>query len=119
MKRIIPLLFLLCSCTKTVYLPIVEKEVEYKHSVDSIYQSDTVRIYIKGDTILKESIRFIYKFKCDTAYIQKIDSIPYPVEVEKTKVVTPTWAWYTLVISIICVVYLSVVIWKKIRNLRL
>lgn len=117
------LALLLIGCTKYVPVTTIQKEIQYidKYVKDSIYTSDTVRTYESGDTIFNDRIKYVYIYKeiRDTLYHSRIDSIAYPVEVVKTKAVTPKWAWYTLVISAICVVFISVSIWKKIKNFRL
>lgn len=117
------LALLLIGCTKYVPVTTIQKEIQYidKYVRDSIYTADSVRIYESGDTIFNDRIKYVYIYKeiRDTLYHSRIDSIAYPVEVVKTKAVTPKWAWYTLVISVVCVVSLFVLIWKKIRNLRL
>lgn len=117
------LALLLIGCTKYVPVTTIQKEIQYidKYVKDSIYTADTVRIYESGDTIFNDRVKYVYFYKeiRDTLYHSRIDSIPYPVEVIKTKSVTPKWAWYTLVISVVCVVSLFILIWKRIRNLRL
>lgn len=117
------LALLLIGCTKYVPVTTIQKDIQYidKYVKDSIYIADTVRTYESGDTIFNDRIKYVYIYKeiRDTLYHSRIDSIAYPVEVVKTKAVTPKWAWYTLVISAICVVFISVSIWKKIKNFRL
>ncbi len=124
MKKVVFVLaLLLIGCTKYVPITTIQKEIQYidKYVKDSIYTADSVIIHESGDTIFNDRIKYVYIYKeiRDTLYHSRIDSIPYPIEVVKTKAVTPKWAWYTLVISVICVVSLFVLIWKKIRNLRL
>ena len=120
-KALFVLTLLLVGCTKYIPTTTIQKEIQYKYVRDSIYTADTTKIYEKGDTIFNETIKYIYILKeiKDTAYIQKTDSIPYPVEVVKTKSVTPKWAWYALVVSIVFVIVFVLSLWKKIRNLRL
>ncbi len=55
--------------------------------------------------------------KSKTIYIQEIDSVPYPVEVEVTKEVVPSWSWWTLGISIIAIVAIILYIINKIKRL--
>ena len=124
MKKILFVLaLLLVGCTKYIPVTTIQKEIQYKDRYvrDSIYTSDTTRIYESGDTIYNDRIKYIYIYKelRDTIYYSRVDSIPYTIEVVKTKAVTPKWAWYTLVISVICIVFLFISIWKKIKNLRL
>lgn len=81
---IIPILLIGCK-GKTVLVPVKEMQIEYRGrlKVDSIYNSDTTLIYIKGDTVYNESVKWRNKFVMDTVSVIKIDSIPYPVEVVK------------------------------------
>ena len=120
-KALFVLTLLLMGCTKYIPTTTIQKEIQYKYVRDSIYTADTTRIYEKGDTVFNEKIKYVYIYKSigDTIYLSRVDSIPYPVEVVKTKAVTPKWAWYTLVISIVFVIVLVLSLWKKIRNLRL
>jgi hypothetical protein len=52
-------------------------------------QRDSVYVEHKGDTILVEKYKYIYKTKerIDTAYIERTDSVqvPYPVERSMTR----------------------------------
>lgn len=55
--------------------------------------------------------------KGKTIYIQVTDSVPYPVEVEVTKEVVPSWSWWALGVSIIAIVAILLYIMYKIRRL--
>ena len=55
--------------------------------------------------------------KGKTLYIQVTDSVPYPVEVEVTKEVVPSWSWWALGVSIIAIVAIILYIMYKIRRL--
>lgn len=93
MKYFILLLlgFLLACCTSTRYVPVESVKVEYKdkiiHQRDSIYQRDSVYIRERGDTVFLEKFIYLYrdKFKRDTVYHQRIDSVAVPFEVVKLK----------------------------------
>lgn len=95
MKYFILLLlgFLLACCTSTRYVPVERVKVEYKdkiiHHRDSIYQRDSVYIRERGDTVFVEKFVYLYrdKYKRDTVYHQRIDSIAVPYEVVKWKTV--------------------------------
>lgn len=89
---ILPLLLtimLLYGCKPTKYIEVekIVKDVEYKTLIerDSIYLHDSTYIYVNGDTFRQTIIqdRYIYKLLHDTAYVSHVDSIPYPVFVEK------------------------------------
>ncbi len=86
------LLFLLCSCsTKTLIVPEVHTEYVYRTDSfvqrDSIYVNDSVIVREKGDTLLIEKFKTLYRDRWrDVVRIDSFvqhDSIPYKVEVEK------------------------------------
>lgn len=103
-------LLLSVACTRTAYIPVGNTRTDKQHAEsyqrDSIVCSDTLRLYTRGDTVYSESIRTYYRncYLRDTLCIHRIDSVPYPVEVVTTIPVTPRWAWYTLVISVLSVI---------------
>ena len=77
------------SCRTIKEVP-VEREVNHTEYIDrlqtdSVFCHDSVYVRDAGDTIYLYKDKYIYKYKFvrDTAYICKVDSIPYVVEVEK------------------------------------
>lgn len=56
---------------------------------DSIYNTDSVYeyVYIKGDTIIRDKLKYVVKYKYstkhDSIYVNKTDTIVQPVMVEK------------------------------------
>jgi hypothetical protein len=86
---------LLCAlfsgCTTTKYVPVIEHHTDTVRVVkvqhDSLVLKDSVYIHDKGDTILIEKWHTHYRdrWRTDTIYQSKHDSIPvpYPVEVIK------------------------------------
>jgi len=87
------LLFVIYSCRTVKYVPVetVKVDTTYINKLqrDSIYMLDSVYVKEKGDTVLIEKYKYLYRDKLvrDTMYISKADSIqePYPVEKELTK----------------------------------
>lgn len=85
---IIAVLLGMCSCTRTIYVPVtsVERDSIYlhTHTRDSIWIHDSVTIKEQGDTIRIEKWRtkYVEKLMTDTAYIERTDTIvqAYPVE---------------------------------------
>lgn len=81
-------LVLICSCRTVKYVPVetVKVDTTYinKSQRDSIYMLDSVYVKEKGDTVLIEKYKYLYRDKLvrDTLYMAKTDSIqvPYPVE---------------------------------------
>ena len=93
--------FVFSGCkTRTIVKPVeVEKiKIEYRDRVvlDSIYNRDTTLIYLRGDTVFKDVIKWRTSFKTVTDSIVKIDSIPYAVEVVKEVNVLTKWQKWRL-----------------------
>ena len=80
---------LLGSCTTTKYVPMPEYHTDTvrisQNTHDSIYVHDSTYIKEKGDTMLIERwhTQWRDRWRTDTIYQSKHDSIPYPVEVTK------------------------------------
>ena len=89
MKRIILLLIVIClalvSCKKIEYVYV--PQVQIRDSIVTKIQHDSIYIKVtekqKNDTIYRDSIVYNFVFRNDTIRVNRIDSIPYPVEVEK------------------------------------
>lgn len=87
------LLFVIYSCRTVKYVPVetVKVDTTYINKLqrDSIYMLDSVYVKEKGDTVLIEKYKYLYRDKLvrDTLYMAKTDSIqvPYPVEKELTR----------------------------------
>ena len=125
MKRIILLipilaiLSLFAGCkTKTVLVPVEKVKIEYRDRlrVDSIYNRDTVNIYERGDTIFLHTIKWRERFKVDTVRYEKIDSIPYFVEV--TKEVNVLTKWQKIRLQLLNVIVLIILVYVIIRIKR-
>lgn len=83
----------LSSCRSIQYVPVDTVRTEYKFidrvQHDSIYQKDSIRYYIHGDTVFADKYYYLYKY----LFINKTDSfiktdtinIPYPVERKLTR----------------------------------
>lgn len=110
----------LISCRSIKYVPVETVKTEYKTRdsirFDSIYEHDSIFLFVKGDTVYKEKYRYKYRYltinKTDT--VMKTDSvqIPYPVEKQLTrwqqmKIELGGWAVGVIVIlSIVLIVKL-------------
>ncbi len=85
---------LLVGCSPKV---VTNTEIEYRDRVeyrdrikhDTIYEKEAEKIYTLHDTVFVDRYKYIYKeyTLIDTAYVCRVDSIPYevkvPVEVER------------------------------------
>ena len=92
---------LLCAmfsgCTTTKYVPVPEyhtdtlRQVTVRH--DSVMVHDSIHVSEKGDTVRIERWHTQYRdrWRTDTIYQSKRDSIPYPVEVVKEVPAKLTW----------------------------
>lgn len=88
---------LLSGCTTTKYVPVPEyhtdtlRQVTVRH--DSVMVHDSIHVSDKGDTVRIERWHTQYRdrWRTDTIYQSKRDSIPYPVEVTKEVPAKLTW----------------------------
>ncbi len=118
MKKIILLLLIIIAfagCkTKTVLVPVDKVKIEYRDRmrVDSVYNRDTVNIYMKNDTVYLQSVKWRERFRLDTVSVVTVDSIPYTVEVVREVNVLTKWQRWRLnalnVLALIIVVYLAI-----------
>jgi len=105
------LLVLVTSCkTKEIIREVpVEtiREVEKKVFVhDSIHEHDSVFMYIKGDTVVKERIKYVYVGKTVHDTLTTHDTIPQIINTETTKTIVekkpqwwPVWLSFGLILS--------------------
>lgn len=119
---IILLMLAICltSCRSIKYVPVETVKTEYKTRdsirFDSIYEHDSIFLFVKGDTVYKEKYRYKYRYltinKTDTVMLTDSVQIPYPVEKQLTrwqqmKIELGGWAVGVIVIlSIVLIVKL-------------
>ena len=130
MKKILFLLitFLLVGC-KT-YIPVPEYHNVYveKHDTlvtrDSIYQKDSVYMWMQGDTVWKEKYSVLYKDRWRDKIVYRdsirVDSIRVPLPVVTNVIKWRDKAAYIglgLVISVFIIVVIFVVRWLLARRL--
>lgn len=81
------------SCRSIKYVPVETVKTEYKTRdsirYDSIYEHDSIFLFVKGDTVYKEKYRYKYRYltinKTDTVMLTDSVQIPYPVEKQLTR----------------------------------
>lgn len=90
MKILVVLLILFaCSCRsiKYVEVPSIKTEKEYidRWHRDSVYIKDSVMVMVKGDTIVKDRWRVVWKEKLikDTIYVSNTDTLYKVIETER------------------------------------
>lgn len=97
MKKLLTLivLTLFVNCTRTVYVPQTTTQTQYRDrvKVDSVYVRDSIRIVEKGDTvtIFKDRYHYINRLVRDT--VSRVDSVSYPVLVDKIVEVNKLNLW--------------------------
>ena len=79
-------------------MPVVQRSdttsyVQRSATHDTIYLRDSVyvREVMKGDTVYLTRTQYRDRWRTDTIYQSKLDSIPYPVEVIKEVPAELTW----------------------------
>ena len=122
MKRIILLipilaiLSLFAGCkTKEVLIPTEKTVVEYRDQlrIDSVYNRDTLYLFTKNDTVYLQSIKWRERFKVDTVRYEKVDSIPYFVEVVKE--VNVLTKWQKIRLRLLNIIVIAIIIYVIIR----
>lgn len=108
----------LSSC-KTVKTVVEYRELQVHDTimqVDSVWQDRVHVEYMKGDTVvLRDSVyKYVYKTLDKVVEVTKVDSVPYPVEVEVPVRYVPgyyhftSWAFWILaaIIAIIITIWI-------------
>lgn len=125
-KLITPILLIVaiwssCSTTRFVQAETVRTDSIYISQVqrDSIYMHDSIYVHAKGDTVVVESFRYIYRDKLvrDTVYVNHTDTIsePYPVEKQLSRWEQMKLELGGLAIGLIiaAVIALAVAAWRR------
>ena len=125
---IILLMLAICltSCRSIKYVPVETVKTEYKTRdsirFDSIYEHDSIFLFVKGDTVYKEKYRYKYRYltinKTDTVMLTDSVQIPYPVEKQLTrwqqmKIELGGWAFGLIVVMALIIVGWLVYKWRK------
>lgn len=105
------------SCRSIRYVPVETVRTEYKTRdsirFDSIYEHDSIFLFLKGDTVYKEKYRYKYRYltinKTDTIIMTDSVQVPYPVEKQlsrwqQMKIELGGWAFGMVVISFIVLI---------------
>ena len=104
MRILIVLILLMLGCKSVKYIPVetIKTKTEYvnRFKMDSIHVRDSVFVLVKGDTVIKDRWRTVYKevYARDTIYRQDTIREPYPVEVVKEKYRVPKSLWWLVIL---------------------
>jgi DNA polymerase sigma len=78
---------LLYSCKSVKYIPVETTKINYRDNLvrDSVIHYDSVYVKDKGDTLILERYKYLYKNRIvkDSVFVNDTIRIPYPVEVVK------------------------------------
>lgn len=110
------LLLVISGCkTKEVLIPTEKTVVEYRDQlrIDSVYNRDTLYLFTKNDTVYLQSIKWRERFKVDTVRYEKVDSIPYFVEVVKE--VNVLTKWQKIRLRLLNIIVIAIIIYVIIR----
>ena len=93
---VILLIFLSCSCARTVYVPIENTRTEYvaKFERDSVYLRDSVFVRQMNDTVFIDRYQYLYKTQMRVDTVLHVDSIQVPYEVVRTVTETKKGFFY-------------------------
>lgn len=118
----IALLATLASCAPR-YIPVnhyIETE-RVKVERDSVYNSDTVRIAERGDTVLLEVVKWRTRYKTKTDTFTRVDTVQLPPQLiaQPAPERQPWWRrWLTAIGAIVLVGAGAITIYKLIRVLQ-
>lgn len=114
---LLTLAIFITSCRSIRYVPVETVRTEYKTRdsirIDSIYEHDSIFLFLKGDTVYKEKYRYKYRYltinKTDTVMMTDSVQVPYPVEKQlsrwqQMKIELGGWAFGMVVISFIVLI---------------
>jgi hypothetical protein len=113
------LLLIISGCkTKEIIVPTEKTVIEYRDQlrIDSVYNRDTLYLFTKNDTVYLQSIKWRERFKIDTVRYERVDSIPYFVEV--TKEVNVLTKWQKIRLQLLNVIILVIALYVIIRIKR-
>ncbi|MBQ5901020.1 MAG: hypothetical protein IIW86_04070 [Clostridia bacterium] len=115
-----------CKKVQAVVAPqvktITERDTLTLQLHDSVYI--TVREFVKGDTVRKDSTvyRYIYRDINKVEYVTKLDSVPYPVEVQVPVRVrnwydkATSWGFWLLLIAFFVCMAFKIAKWYLTRR---
>ena len=114
------LLCFCCSCGTIKYVPIETVKTEYRNSTttDTVFLRDSIFVKEKGDTLIVEKYRYLYRDRIlrDSVIVRDTIRVPYPIEVAK-EVKKPLSGWQNfqvwcgrialIIVALLCIVYFA------------
>lgn len=89
-----------CASTKYIEVPAPQTRIEYRDrtSVDTLIQVDSVIIRAKGDTVVLENYKYLYRTKEVRDTVNITDTVTIVKTVEVTKEVNKLHNWQVMLI---------------------
>lgn len=137
-------LIMLYGCTRMVYVPVESKttetitvevhdtivEVEMQSERVEVETTDSVSVLTAERATSRAEVsggklrHSLYVFPQSvpvtvptrTVTKARMDSVPYPVEVEKVVEVVPGWSWISLIFSAVMISLLSILLLRRIKD---
>ena len=105
------------SCRSVQYVPVENIRTEYKTRdsirVDSIYNQDSIYVFVKGDTVYQYRYKYLYKYqyinRADTVIKTDSVQVPYPIEKQLSrwqsiKMELGGWAFGIIILFILIII---------------
>jgi len=90
------LVLLCCACGTIKYIPIETTRTEYRNitTTENVFLRDSIFIKEKGDTLILEKYRYLYRDRIlrDSVIIRDTLRVPYPVDIVR-EVKKPLSSW--------------------------
>lgn len=92
------------------------------HHLDSVFIEHWNTIIERGDTVYiskvekEEKVKWRTRTHTDTFLVEKVDSVPYPVTVEKTVYVENPITGWSLLLNAVFIVFVFLFIWRKLHK---
>ena len=124
------ILFLLCSCNVTKYVPVETVRTEYKYGIDTIIQKDScvvldsIYIHERSDTVWYERWRTSYidrwkeRIVIDSFVKRDTITLPYPIKYKSTRLEEFCLNLGKVTTGIIICAILSSIVWLVSRVIR-
>lgn len=87
-----------CSTTKYVEVPVPQVKIEYRDrtSIDTLIRNDSIIVKEKGDTVLLEKYKYLYRIKELKDTINVTDTVTVVKTIKVTKEVNKLHTWQVI-----------------------
>ena len=109
---------LCCACGSIKYIPIETTRTEYRNitTTENVFLRDSIFVKEKGDTLILEKYRYLYRDRIlrDSVIVKDTIRVPYPVEmVKEVKKPLSSWqSWQVWCGRIAVAIFLIFFLWR-------